>query len=187
MLPGRADLEKHLGMSMLASFFDVRKDSSELFEGLKIAENNKICREWMNQYPVIFLSLKDVDGLSFESAKDMLRMQIAALYNEHFYLKQSERVNENEREIFGQLANVVQGRPTDAMLKMSLSVLMRMMEMHYGKKVILLLDEYDVPLAKASSHPGNDEYGAEGQHIPAVCGDNRMPSCIEREYFYRDQ
>lgn len=59
---------------MLASFFDVRKDSSELFEGLKIAENNKICREWMNQYPVIFLSLKDVDGLSFESAKDMLRM-----------------------------------------------------------------------------------------------------------------
>lgn len=98
---------KTLGMSMLASFFDVRKDSSELFEGLKIAENNKICREWMNQYPVIFLSLKDVDGLSFESAKDMLRMQIAALYNEHFYLKQSERVNENEREIFGQLANVV--------------------------------------------------------------------------------
>lgn len=92
---------------MLASFFDARKDSSELFEGLKIAENNKICREWMNQYPVIFLSLKDVDGLSFESAKDMLRMQIAALYNEHFYLKQSERVNENEREIFGQLANVV--------------------------------------------------------------------------------
>ena len=148
---------KTLGMSMLASFFDARKDSSELFEGLKIAENNKICREWMNQYPVIFLSLKDVDGLSFESAKDMLRMQIAALYNEHFYLKQSERVNENEREIFGQLANVVQGRPTDAMLKMSLSVLMRMMEMHYGKKVILLLDEYDVPLAKASSHKYYDE------------------------------
>ena len=143
---------KTLGMSMLASFFDVRKDSGELFEDLKIAENDKICKEWMNQYPVIFLSLKDVDGLNFESAKDMLRMQIAALYNEHFYLKQSERVNENDREIFGQLANVVQGRPTDAMLKVSLAVLMRMMEMHYGKKVILLLDEYDVPLAKASSH-----------------------------------
>ena len=143
---------KTLGMSMLASFFDVRKDSGELFKGLKIAENIKISREWMNRYPVIFLSLKDVDGLSFESAKDMLRMQIASLYNEHFYLKQSEQVNENDREIFGQLANVVQGRPTDAMLKVSLAVLMRMMEMHYGKKVILLLDEYDVPLAKASSH-----------------------------------
>lgn len=72
-------------------------------------------------------------------------------------MKQSERVNENDREIFGQLANVVQGRPTDAMLKMSLSVLMRMMEMHYGKKVILLLDKYDVPLAKASSHKYYDE------------------------------
>ena len=143
---------KTLGMSMLASFFDIRKDSGELFKGLKIAENSKISREWMNRYPVIFLSLKDVDGLSFESAKDMLRMQIASLYNEHFYLKQSEQVNENDREIFGQLANVVQGRPTDAMLKVSLAVLMRMMEMHYGKKVILLLDEYDVPLAKASSH-----------------------------------
>ena len=83
------------------------------------------------------------------------------------------------------------------MLKMSLSVLMRMMEMHYGKKVILLLDEYDVSLAKASSHKYYDEMleiirammstALKDNTSPAVCGDNRMPSCIEREYFYRDQ
>ena len=144
-------------MSMLASFFDVRKDSRELFSGLYIAQKQELCKAWMNQYPLLFLTFKDVDGLTFESAKDMLRMQIAQIYNEHCYLLFSERVNQNDKLIFEQLVDPVNGRPTDSMLKVSILLLMRMLQAHYGKSVILLLDEYDVPLAKASQHGYYDE------------------------------
>ena len=77
---------KTLGMSMLADFFDIRKESSSLFEGLDISEKASICNEWMNQYPVIFLSLKDIDGLTFEDAYGQLVAQIADLYKDtHIY------------------------------------------------------------------------------------------------------
>lgn len=148
---------KTLAMSMLASFFDVRKDSRELFSGLYIAQKQELCKAWMNQYPLLFLTFKDVDGLTFESAKDMLRMQIAQIYNEHCYLLFSERVNQNDKLIFEQLVDPVNGRPTDSMLKVSILLLMRMLQAHCGKSVILLLDEYDVPLAKASQHGYYDE------------------------------
>lgn len=148
---------KTLAMSMLASFFDIRKDSRDLFSGLYIAQNQELCKAWMNQYPLLFLTFKDVDGLTFESAKDMLRMQIAQIYNEHCYLLSSERVNQNDKLIFEQLVDPVNGRPTDSMLKVSILLLMRMLQAHYGKNVILLLDEYDVPLAKVSQHGYYDE------------------------------
>ena len=106
----------------------------------------------MNQYPALFLTFKDVDGLDYASAKQMLRTQIAGLYGEHAYLKTSSDISENDRKVYEQLADVVDGAPTDAMLKTSIAALMRMMQAHYGKPVILLLDEYDVPLEKASSN-----------------------------------
>ena len=77
---------KTLGMSMLESFFDIRKDSRKLFEGLEIAEHQALCDEWMNQYPTIFVSFRQVDGLDFTGAYDMLTMVIADLYNKHLYL-----------------------------------------------------------------------------------------------------
>ena len=135
---------KTLNMRMLASFFDIRKNSSALFEGLEIAENQSLCSAWMNQCPTLFLTFKDVDGLTFESAKDMLRAQIAQICNEHDYLLDSKAVSENDKQTFRQLADVVNGRPDDTMLKTSLVLLMRMMQAHYGKSVILLLDEYDL-------------------------------------------
>lgn len=143
---------KTLGMSMLPSFFDIRKDSCALFDGLEILEDDALCRDWMNQWPTLFLSFKDVDGLNFSSAWGMLRNRIAFLCNQHSYLAESSRVNENDRKIFLQLADSVDGRFTDDMLKTSISLIMHMMQAHYGKPVILLLDEYDVPLAKASSN-----------------------------------
>ena len=148
---------KTLNMRMLASFFDIRKNSSALFEGLEIAENQSLCSAWMNQCPTLFLTFKDVDGLTFESAKDMLRAQIAQICNEHDYLLDSKAVSENDKQTFRQLADVVNGRPDDTMLKTSLVLLMRMMQAHYGKSVILLLDEYDVPMAKASAHGYYDQ------------------------------
>ena len=143
---------KTMGMSMLANFFDIRKDSQEMFEGLEISKNTALCSEWMNQWPVLFLTFKDVDGLTFASAKEMLLNRIAAIYNDHSYQLEGTRVQENDRKVFERLADEVSGNPTDAMLKTSIVLLMRLMRNHYGKPVILLIDEYDVPIAKASAN-----------------------------------
>ena len=105
----------------------------------------------MNQFPTLFFSFKDVDGLNFESAREMFRNRIADLCKQHIYLGDSGRVNEMDRKVFWQLADTVDGSPSDAELKTSLSLLMKMMQDHYGRQVILLLDEYDVPLAKADA------------------------------------
>ena len=142
---------KTMGMSMLANFFDIRKDSQAMFEGLEISKNTALCSEWMNQWPVLFLTFKDVDGLTFASAKEMLLNRIAVIYNDHSYLLEGTRVQENDRKVFERLADEVSGNPTDAMLKTSIVLLMRLMRNHYGKPVILLIDEYDVPIAKASA------------------------------------
>ena len=142
---------KTMGMSMLANFFDIRKDSQAMFEGLEISKNTALCSEWMNQWPVLFLTFKDVDGLTFASAKEMLLNRIAAIYNDHSYLLEGTRVQENDRKVFERLSDEVSGNPTDAMLKTSIVLLMRLMRNHYGKPVILLIDEYDVPIAKASA------------------------------------
>ena len=80
---------KTLGMSMLSNFFDIRKDSKSLFEGLEISKDTVLCDKWMNQYPTIFLSFKDVDGLTFTSAYDMLSATVTDLYKEHLYLLDS--------------------------------------------------------------------------------------------------
>ena len=143
---------KTLAMSMLANFFDIRKKSPNLFTGLQIESRPDLCQAWMNQFPTLFLTFKDVDGLDYASARDMLRSQIARLCNEHSYLADSPSVNENDRKEFIQLADIVDGKPTDTMLKTSILLLMRMMQAHFQKPVILLLDEYDVPLAKASAN-----------------------------------
>lgn len=143
---------KTLGMTMLAEFFDICKESGKIFEGLEIAGEEEICREWMNEYPTIFLTFKDVDGLNFQAAKGMLWSQIANLYNEHNYLAMSEKVNENDRKIFKKIADLAEGNPSDNLLKTSILTLMRMMEAYYGKKVIVIIDEYDVPLSKANNH-----------------------------------
>ena len=143
---------KTMAMSMLSHFFDIRKDSKAMFQGLKIAEDTELCDEWMNQWPVLFLTFKDVNGLTFASAKEMLLNRIAEIYNDHSYLLEGPQVRENDRKVFEQLADEVSGNPTDAMLKTSIALLMKLMWGYYGKPVILLLDEYDVPIAKASAN-----------------------------------
>ncbi len=143
---------KTMAMSMLANFFDVRKDSAALFEGLEVAKDTALCQQWRNQWPVLFLTLKDIDGLDFSSAKEMLQERIARLCKTHSYLARSEQVDPNDRKVFQRLADLSEGHPTDAMLKTSVPLLMQMMQDHFGKPVILLIDEYDVPLEKASSN-----------------------------------
>ena len=140
---------KTLGMSMLASFLDIRKDSRSLFEGLEILEHKEICEKWMNQYPVLFLSFKDVDGTSFENALDFLRFTIAQFCIEQSYLSESEKVNSDYKAVFARLKSR-SASLTD--IKGSILTIMKMMQAYYEKPVILLLDEYDVPVAKASSN-----------------------------------
>ena len=142
---------KTLAMSMLAHFFDIRKDSEEgreLFCGLEIAKRKEICEKWMNQYPTIFLSFKDIDGLSYEDAYGQLSAQIAELYRNYTYLLEDRKMDEDDREAFLAL-KAKKGDPV--LVSRSLAVLMRMLAAYHQKPVVLLLDEYDVPLAKASS------------------------------------
>lgn len=140
---------KTLTISMLAEFFDIGKDSREIFDGLEIVGDTDFCAEWMNQWPVLFLTLKDVEGDSFEDAYEMLQFTLSSLYDSHRYLLESERVSETDKKRFIKLLNQV-GNQTE--VKTALFVLTRMMKAHYGKDVILLIDEYDVPLAKASDN-----------------------------------
>ena len=140
---------KTLGMSMLENFFDIRKESRALFEGLEIARDQALCDAWMNQYPTIFVSFRQVDGLDFTGAYDMLTWVISELYKKHRYLLDSDRIGTSDKEIAKQLE---WGQASLKDTKGSLLLLTRMMQQHYGKPVILLIDEYDVPVAKANSN-----------------------------------
>ena len=138
---------KTLGMSMLESFFDIRKDNKALFEELEIAKRHELCMEWMNQWPTVFVSFRQVDGLNFNSAYDMLTLVISELYKKHLYLLDSDKVDSFDKEIVKQL---IQGTASAKDTKGSLMLLTRLMYQQYGKPVILLIDEYDVPVAKAN-------------------------------------
>ena len=140
---------KTLGMSMLESFFDIRKDSKKLFDGREISHHKNLCEKWMNQWPVVFLSLKNVDGIHFSDAYQQLVYEISLLYQQHDNLLKSTALSDRDKFLFKQLQERQAGK-TDIMR--SLQFLTRLLEQHYGKKVILLIDEYDVPIAKANSH-----------------------------------
>lgn len=140
---------KTLGMRMLSEFFDIRKDSRDLFRDLEIAKDISLCESWMNQYPTLFITFKQVDGLTFTSAYDMLCSVIAELCVEHSYLLTSEKISIYDRQILERLART-NGSLAD--IKNCLLTLTRAMQSHYERPVILLMDEYDVPVAKASSH-----------------------------------
>jgi len=140
---------KTMAMNMVASFLDIRKDSKELFDGLEISKEKEICKNWMNQYPTLFLSLKDVDGTTFENAFNMLKFVISSLCSQNSYLETGENIRENEKDIFSRLRSQT-ASITD--IKGSIVTIMNMMQSYYEKPVILLIDEYDVPIAKASNN-----------------------------------
>lgn len=141
---------KTLNMSMLRSFFEMGSDAS-LFDGLYIAENKALCEEYMGKYPVIFLSLKSVEGLTFEDARYRM-IELISIEAERFgFLADSEHLSENERERYKAMISLHNG--TNAMdekvLISSLRILSQLLYKHFGKKTVILIDEYDVPLDKA--------------------------------------
>ena len=138
---------KTLMMSMMENFFSIRKDSKNLFEGLAITNHEDFCKEWMNQYPVLFVSFKDAEADTFDSAYKMLETSIADLCKKLSNITDSELVNQADIDVFNRL---MYQKAEEQDIKNSLKTIMRMMKAVYGKKAILLIDEYDVPLAKAS-------------------------------------
>ena len=140
---------KTLAMSMLDSYFDIRKDSKQLFYGLEISQNQVLCSEWMNKYPTIFVSFRQVEGLDFKGAYDMLTVVIANLFNEHIYLLDSKKATEFQKTSF---KNLLSGNASVKEVKSSIYLLMNMMNDYYNEPVILLIDEYDVPVAKANNN-----------------------------------
>ena len=141
---------KSLNMSMLKNFFEIG-NIPELFAGLKIMEEKELCEKYMGKFPVISISLKSVDGLKYEAAVAALRRVIGNEACRFDFLAESERLGQNDKGLYSGLTDVKDGKflMTDDLLTDSLQTLSQLLEKHYGQKVILLLDEYDVPLDKA--------------------------------------
>ena len=144
---------KSLNMSMLKCFFEVGTDPA-MFEGLKIMQERELCEKYMGKFPVISISLKGVDGRSFESASAALRTIIGNEAARFRFLNSSARLTDDEKEAYAQLTEVGASQGgiytmTEKVATASLKTLSQLLARHFGQKVILLIDEYDVPLDKA--------------------------------------
>ena len=144
---------KTLNMSMLKCFFEIGSDPA-LFDGLRITQETALCEKYMGKFPVISISLKSVDGLNFQAASAALRTVIGDEAGRFRFLRESAKLDADDKNSYNQLINVeTKGNEkyamSDAALIDSLKTLSHLLSKHYGQKVILLIDEYDVPLDKA--------------------------------------
>ncbi len=139
---------KTLNMSMLKSFFEIGGDKS-IFDGLVVSNDKVICDRFMGQYPVVFISLKGVDGLDFKTAYEALCQIIVDEAARLRFLVDSDKIADDEKKFLEKLINE---RYDASDIRKSLQMLCRLLEKHYGQKAILLIDEYDVPLDKAFYH-----------------------------------
>ena len=139
---------KTLNMSMLKHFFEVGADRT-LFDGLSISKETALCEKYMGKYPVVFVSLKGVDGLTFDLAYQALSGIVAEEFSRLRFLIESDKLAADEKQYLEKMLN---GKYEEADIRGSLKKLSVLLEKHYGKKVILLIDEYDVPLDKAFQH-----------------------------------
>ena len=141
---------KTLNMSMLRSFFELGTDKS-LFDGLYISKNKELCEEHMGKYPVIFFSLKSVEGLKFENARYRIIEMIGREAQRYEFLAKSDKLSENEKAQYKALIALDNGKYTmdDDILISGIQMLSHLLYKHYGQKTVILIDEYDVPLDKA--------------------------------------
>ncbi len=134
---------KTLNMSMLRSFFEIGTDKS-LFDGLYISQNKELCDMHMGKYPVISITLKGIEGMTFEEARNMLKIILKNEARRHYYLKNSDRLTDDDKKQYEQILLGTAENTAD-----SLRLLSQLLFLHYDKKVVILIDEYDVPLDKA--------------------------------------
>ena len=181
---------KTLNMSMLKSFFEIGADKT-LFDGLLISQEMALCEAYMGKFPVVFVSLKGVDGLTFEDAYGMLRRIIRAEAFRMEHLAQSNKVSEKELQAFLRLLDE---KDTKDDILDSLKTFSSLLYQHYGQKVVLLIDEYDVPLDKAFHHgyyarDGSADSravraGAQDERVFAIRGADGLPARGQGEHFH---
>lgn len=152
---------KSLNMSMLKAFFEIGCEKT-LFDGLAISKETALCEEYMGKFPVISISLKGVNGTDYNSARAMLCSVIGHEAMRFQFLLEDDSLTDREKQQYGQLTQVDVSNTEgfvmpDSVLVMSLKTLSTLLEKHYGRKVIILIDEYDVPLAKANEHGYYDQ------------------------------
>lgn len=138
---------KTLNMSMLKCFFEIGADKT-LFDGLAISKETALCEECMGKFPVVFISLKDVDGLTFKEAYGKLHEIIQKEIRRLYFLTESSKLSEMDKQAFNKLASTDE----EVEIQKSLALLTELLYKHYSQKTILLIDEYDVPLDKAFQH-----------------------------------
>ena len=137
---------KTLNMSMLDCFFDLNKDSKAFFDGLKIMEHKDFVEKHLNKYPIISLTLKNVEEETYENSIENIRNLVSGIYQENLYLYESGRLNERQKNVF---YSFFLGKSTEVELKSSLKFLTACLHTYHKKRVIVLLDEYDVPITNA--------------------------------------
>lgn len=144
---------KTLNMSMLQCFFEIGTDPA-LFDGLFISQNKDLCETYLGKFPVIFLSLKNVDGLTFDEARYHLSELIGMEAERFQFLLDSDRLSDNDKKKYHALIDLSEGHYSmdKGILTSSLQILSQLLSKHYNQKTIILIDEYDVPLDKAFQH-----------------------------------
>ena len=167
---------KTLTMTMFRDFLDIRQDSRGIFEGLKIMSHTETVEKYMNQYPVVFLSLKEVFGTGFNDIYGNLRFVIAELCKSLEYILQSDKVDEDDKIIFRGLKQQIADETNTIA---TLNVLARMLRTHYNKPVFIIIDEYDVPMAKALNTPAYDQTRIMIEHMLSyVCKTNENVKAV---------
>lgn len=144
---------KSLNISMLENFFSIKGDKS-IFDGLEISKESELCQEYMGKYPVISISLKGIDALSYEKAFQMAVQILIGVVSKVQYLLESDALSENDKAKYQKLWD---DDMNEAVFCNGLKLLSELLEKHHGTKVVLLIDEYDVPLAKAFEHGYYDQ------------------------------
>ena len=184
---------KTLNMSMLRCFFEIETDKT-LFDNLYISKRKDFCEEYMGKFPVVFLTMKGVEGNTFEKAKAKLSKLVALEAERFCFLKNSDRLTDNEKERYKALIRIKDGKYSmdEDSLEAGLQTLSELLFRHYGQKTIILIDEYDVPLDKAYQHGYYREmtaliralFGEALKKFFTVCCFNRMSARFQRKYFY---
>ena len=133
--------------SMLRAFFDIREDSRDIFSGLAVMNDKEAAESWMNKCPVVFLTFKNIDGLSFDSAFSKLRWDVMELFQTYSFLDDGGLGGDESA-----FRSILSGKASIDEISQSFYILAKLLYSHYGRKVIFIIDEYDVPLDKAEKN-----------------------------------
>ena len=179
---------KSLNMSMFQHFFEIGSEKT-LFDGLEISNNLKLCEEYQGKYPVVSISIKGINGITYEEARGFLIKTINEEARRLSFLSESQKLDETDQELLNQLKKKEMSNDS---LVYSIRELTELLEAHFSKKVVVLIDEYDVPLAKAYENGYYNEMVNqkfvwkcfENKRQPCICSVDRMLTNCEGKYFY---